>query len=345
MAEIFISYATEDRASAKALAEVLEVRGWSVWWDRKIPLGRAFDNVIEEAISAARCLIVLWSRISVVSEWVRSEAAEGKRRGILVPVFLETVDAPLAFRLLNGADLSEWQPGKSHPELDRLTERISEILAQGSLSNRLAVLDGTQRRRSTQPERRTLLRTWLFGSIAVLLVGGLVSGAYIFGIRAERPPTQQPTTTSTLGAEATSGKASGKPAAAAPDSEASSLETALGNVTQGTGAVNAGTLGLRAFQLTDLGVHIVFIPEAQAGIFGLGTPSGAVVWRVESGTGQAAGLHAGDVVAAINDHKIESEDDLRRVLRGIGPGKSRYLIRRGEQTLTLEIDCPTCTPM
>jgi S1-C subfamily serine protease len=87
-------------------------------------------------------------------------------------------------------------------------------------------------------------------------------------------------------------------------------------------------------------VHLVFIPEAQAGIFGA---SGAVVWRVESGTGQAAGLHAGDVVAAVNDQKIESEDDLRRVLRGIGPGKSRYLIRRGEQTLTLEIDCPTCT--
>jgi hypothetical protein len=42
--------------------------------------------VIEVAIAAARCVIVLWSQAFVVSDWVRSEASEGKRRGILVPV-------------------------------------------------------------------------------------------------------------------------------------------------------------------------------------------------------------------------------------------------------------------
>ena len=108
MAEIFISYATEDRERARALALSLEHRGWSTWWDRKIPLGKQFDVVIEEAIAAARCVIVLWSRASVGSEWVRSEATEAERRGILVPVFLENVPAPLAFRLLSGADLSDW---------------------------------------------------------------------------------------------------------------------------------------------------------------------------------------------------------------------------------------------
>ena len=90
--------------------------------------GAAFDTVIEDAIEAARCVVVLWSRASVESEWVRSEASEGKRRGILVPGLLEPVDAPLAFRLLNGADLSQWESGTTHAELDRLTERITEII-------------------------------------------------------------------------------------------------------------------------------------------------------------------------------------------------------------------------
>jgi hypothetical protein len=55
MADIFISYASVDRPVARRLADALEARGWSVWWDhRSLHSGQHFDRVIEEAICGVR---------------------------------------------------------------------------------------------------------------------------------------------------------------------------------------------------------------------------------------------------------------------------------------------------
>ena len=71
MSDIFISYSRTDLSKAKAIAELLDQHDWSIWWDRRIPAGRIFDDVIEEALDAARCVIVVWSKESVASRWVR----------------------------------------------------------------------------------------------------------------------------------------------------------------------------------------------------------------------------------------------------------------------------------
>ena len=78
------------------------------------------------------------------------------------------------------------------------------------------------------------------------------------------------------------------------------------------------------FELQELGLHITFVPpEQSADCRAAGLSAGAVVWRVESGLGQAAGLHVGDVIVAINGRRLRAQDDLRRALRAIGPGRSR----------------------
>src|SRR5207247_5857963 len=173
MADIFISYASEDRPKALVLAEALSAHGSAVWWDRKIALGKSFDEVIEKALSEAKCVIVLWSGISVAAEWFRNEASEGRRRGILVPVFLEQVDAPLAFRLLNGASLSDWQPNSPHVEFDKLTERVTELLGQKQPVT--SVAHSSTERSNKQPPY--CWNHWFIGGVAALSVG-LVSVLY-----------------------------------------------------------------------------------------------------------------------------------------------------------------------
>jgi hypothetical protein len=108
MSDIFISYSSEDRGKAKDIAEALKRQGFSVWWDRSILPGETFDTVIEDALDAANCVIVLWSKTSVSKGWVRTEASDGKQRGILIPVLIERdVKIPLAFRLMQAADLKD----------------------------------------------------------------------------------------------------------------------------------------------------------------------------------------------------------------------------------------------
>ena len=98
MADIFISYSSEDKTNVRLIAELLEQQGWTVWWDRQIPIGQRFDSVIEEELVKAYCVIVIWTRRSVASEWVKNEANEASRLGKLVPLLLEDVPLPLAFK-------------------------------------------------------------------------------------------------------------------------------------------------------------------------------------------------------------------------------------------------------
>jgi hypothetical protein len=128
MADLFLSYAREDRACAEMLANALSARGWTVWWDRQIQVGHSFSAVIERKLEKARCVIVLWSRHSLASDWVQNEAAEAARKKSLVPVRIEDVRPPLEFRRLQTADLFNWHKGFESPEFDACLASIEMLV-------------------------------------------------------------------------------------------------------------------------------------------------------------------------------------------------------------------------
>ena len=106
MVDVFVSYSSRDRERVRGLVAQIEAIGCSVWWDREIGAGAAFDREIEKAIDEAHCIVVVWTEHSVDSEWVRTEANEGLSKGILVPVAFEVVKPPLAFRRIQTIDLA-----------------------------------------------------------------------------------------------------------------------------------------------------------------------------------------------------------------------------------------------
>jgi len=117
MADIFISYASEDSETAEMLAKALMSVGWQVWWDREnLAAGSDFEKDIGDALAEARCVIVLWSRSSVVSHWVRDEATEAQERETLVPIRIGDVHPPFGFRSIQTGNLSEWDGSNQHKD-------------------------------------------------------------------------------------------------------------------------------------------------------------------------------------------------------------------------------------
>jgi hypothetical protein len=101
-----------------------------VWWDRELLPGEHYVEVIEEVLDAAKCVVMLWSKASVVSKWVKVEADQGADRDIFVPVLLEEAKIPLRFRSMQTARLVDWPGTSPHPELHSLLMAAARKLTQ-----------------------------------------------------------------------------------------------------------------------------------------------------------------------------------------------------------------------
>jgi formylglycine-generating enzyme required for sulfatase activity len=128
MSDIFISYKREDQATARHLANALESEGWSVWWDPKLRAGDDFDKIIEAVLNESRCVIVLWSELSLQSDYVRAEASEALEKKKLVPVAIENVTLPFRFKRLHTPKLLNWDGASESAEFRKLVDDITQII-------------------------------------------------------------------------------------------------------------------------------------------------------------------------------------------------------------------------
>ena len=157
--DIFLSYAEEDRETARKISKLFENEGWSVWWDRKIPIGKTWRNVLEEALQNMRCMVVLWSANSINSEWVKEEAEEGKTQRKLVPILIESVKPPMGFRTIQAADFIGWNGNNNLPGLQQLLADMRKTIQQSPEADKLKeeVTKNASRPSPTQSNSRPTL--------------------------------------------------------------------------------------------------------------------------------------------------------------------------------------------
>jgi adenylate cyclase len=113
--DIFLSYSREDQPTARRYAEAFQAEGYDVWWDVTLRSGEAYDQVTEKALREAKAVVVLWSKTSVESRWVRAEATLANRTRRLVPAMIEPCERPIMFELTQTAELFRWQGDTTDP--------------------------------------------------------------------------------------------------------------------------------------------------------------------------------------------------------------------------------------
>jgi TIR domain len=171
MSDLVISYKREDEPRVGRLVQALERTGHSAWWDRGLAGGENWRQQIQTALDVAKCVIVVWTRDSVgpAGDFVRDEAGQAKRRGVLVPVLLDKVTPPLGFGEIQAIDLTHWKGNPRDPFFEDLCAAVT------------AKLEGRPAPPARAPMKR-LVRRLTYSSLASAIgFGVLAFGLNLFG--------------------------------------------------------------------------------------------------------------------------------------------------------------------
>ncbi|MXO60890.1 TIR domain-containing protein [Altererythrobacter salegens] len=162
---VFVSYSRDDRERVLPVIHALEASGVGVWWDGLLVGGDRFAKTTETALETADAVVVVWSRRSVESHWVRDEATRGRDRGCMISLALDGVEPPLGFRQIQYIDMGKW-----HGKADSAPFR--ELLAaieNASCSPDSGLNYAGARTKAKGVSRRSAL---LLGGAGVVLAGG-----------------------------------------------------------------------------------------------------------------------------------------------------------------------------
>ena len=171
--DIFVSYSRGDQSEVLPIIHLLEQAGYNVWWDGLLEAGSVFLHTTEQALEEASAILVVWTKTSVNSNWVRDEATSGRDRGRLVPITTDGSVPPLGFRQFQVIDFSKWRGQADVPEFQNVLNAI------GSLMNKspAPLSHGAGQAKVGPFSRRS---TILLGGTTIFSLGGILAWQEVF---------------------------------------------------------------------------------------------------------------------------------------------------------------------
>jgi tetratricopeptide (TPR) repeat protein len=134
MAGVFISYRRRDRPKAEKLAAFFQSCGIAAWYDKNIPHNeRDFPKRVREELVAAECVVVIWTRNSVLSTWVASEALyAANKRTRVAHLKWDDCDIPPPFSSANHVNVLKFDDQTKRGILDAVGARLVDGKRRGT---------------------------------------------------------------------------------------------------------------------------------------------------------------------------------------------------------------------
>ncbi len=177
MVDVFISYSRTDLAAVTRLAEAVEAEGYDVWWDADLPPHLSYGDVITAKIGMAKAAIVVWSKESAASEWVRAEADMARNQKKLVQTALGDVMPPLPFNQIQFAEMGGWHGEADHPGWRKVKASLAELCGRTPETVARTERPAAPQAANVAPPAQAGTSRWLpYASLGVAVIAVLVAG-------------------------------------------------------------------------------------------------------------------------------------------------------------------------
>ena len=189
--KLFISYSRKDKQVAQRVADALDIEGYDVFWDAEIPPGQKFDAYIFSQLEQSHAVVVLWSKHSIDSDYVKEEADYARSNTVLVPLRIDETILPFGFTRIHTTDLLHWNGSIQDPEWRRVVSALelslqeSDGIRSDSTAPEATEPEAERSHRSipiqTEEPQRTHVSASAIVAIAVVMI--MLLGIFVFALR------------------------------------------------------------------------------------------------------------------------------------------------------------------